>query len=218
MDFEDLIGFKTDKELEKQAITLKDYGIPINPNDEIDKWVVRSYAYAINKGLKDYQARSFASEFTLMKTGSIKETDTNLIYREDWLDSFICDRFKEILKENNDEKDDTFWNNFICFLTGFYMSSKSWHYERTKHQVNVKLSQQEYDMFLSVDADRNIDKFVVLLKSFNKDGNLMFERKGKAEKQLVFKFGESINDCFMNIPMKTKSSRFFLALYQYCEL
>ena len=57
MDFEDLIGFKTDKELEKQARTLKDYGIPINLNDEIDKWVVYSYAYAINKGLKDYQAK-----------------------------------------------------------------------------------------------------------------------------------------------------------------
>ena len=217
MKFEDLTDGITDEELEKQAITLKDYGIPINLNDEIDKWIVCSYAYAINKGLKDYQARSFASEFTLMKTGSIKQTDTNLIYREDWLDSFICDRFKEILKDNNDEKDDIFWNNFLSFLTGFYRSSQSWHYERTKHQVNVKLSQQEYDMFLSVDGKKNIDKFITLLKNFSTKEQLEFERIGKPQKQLVFKFGESINDCFMNIPMKTKSSRFFLALYQYSK-
>ena len=218
MDFEDLIGFKTDKELEKQAITLKDYGIPINLDNEVDKWIVCSYTYALDNGLKDYQARSFASELTLLKTGSIVNTDVNLIYREDWLDSFLCDKFKEILKQNNNEKDDTFWNSFLNFLLRFYKSSQSWHYERVKHQVNVKLSQKEYDAFLSVDGEKNIEKFITLLKSFSKDGKLQFERKGKAEKQVVFKYGESINDCFMNIPAKTKSSRFFIALYQYCEL
>ncbi|MBP5424073.1 MAG: hypothetical protein J6Y78_16695, partial [Paludibacteraceae bacterium] len=100
MNFEDL-NDGTDEQLEKEARKLRDYGITINLDNEVDKWIVCSYTYALDNGLKDYQARSFASEFTLLKTGSIVNTDVNLIYREDWLDSFLCDKFKEILKQNN---------------------------------------------------------------------------------------------------------------------
>lgn len=217
MNFEDLIGFRTEAELEKEARILRDYGIPIDLKNTVDKWLVCSYIYGLEKGLKDYQARSFASEFTLLKTGSIVNTDVNFIYREDWLDSHFYNKSQDFLFENGNEMDDLYWENLLGYMCDFYRSESAWHYERTKHQVNVKLSQKEYAMFLSVAGDKKVDKFITLLKRYDARKEFEFERKGRAETQLTFKMGESLYDLFMNVPATSKSARFFKALYQYWQ-
>ena len=215
MKYEDLIGFMTDAQLEKEAENLQQLGITIDLSDETDKWLVSAYIYALNNHLKDYQARSFASEFTLLKTGSIRNCNVDIYYREDWLDSFLCDKFREILDDCDGEKDDLFWARFLGFMSAFYRSTESWHYERVKHQVNVKLSREEYELFLSVEGEKKIDKFTTLLKQYDSQIDFDFVRKGKAETQLTFKMGESAYDLFMKVNAGSKSARFFTILYQY---
>jgi hypothetical protein len=218
MDFMDLIGYTNEKELEKEARMLQVFGIETDLSNEVDRWLVSAYVYALNQGLKDYQARSFASEFTLLKTGSIKNCNVDMFYREDWLDSYLCDKYKEILADCGGEKDDLLWARVLGFMSAFYRSSQSWHYERVKHQVNVKLSKREYEMFMSVEGDKKIDKFHRLLTSFNKDNLADFERIGSADTQLTFKMGESAYDLFMSVPANSKSGRFFALLYSFFAL
>ena len=214
MNYTDLIGSTSEKMLEKEAENLRRFGIKIDLSDKADKWLICAYIYALNNGLKEYQARSFASEFVLLKTGEIIQTDVDFVYREDWLDSYLYDKFQEILADCDGEKDDLFWARFLGFLSAFYRSSHSWHYERVKHQVNVKLSREEYEMFLSVAGDKKIDKFHTLLKQSRRD-DFVLERKGRGETQLTFKMGESAYDLFMNVKANSKSARFFSLLYQY---
>lgn len=218
MDFMDLIGYTNEKELEKEAKSLALFGIEIDLSDDVDRWLVSAYIYALNQGLKDYQARSFASEFTLLKTGSIRNCNVDMFYREDWLDSYLCDKYKEILAECGGEKDDLFWARVLGFMSAFYRSSQSWHYERVKHQVNVKLSKEEYEMFMQVEGGKKIDKFHTLLTSFNKENVVDFERIGSADTQLTFKMGESAYDLFMSVPADSKSARFFTLLYSFFAL
>lgn len=218
MDFMDLIGYTNEKELEKEAKSLALFGIEIDLSDDVDRWLVSAYIYALNQGLKDYQARSFASEFTLLKTGSIRNCNVDMFYREDWLDSYLCDKYKQILAECDGEKDDLFWARILGFMSAFYRSSQSWHYERVKHQVNVKLSKEEYGMFMQVEGEKKIDKFHTLLTSFNKENVADFERIGNADTQLTFKMGESAYDLFMSVPADSKSARFFTLLYSFFAL
>lgn len=218
MDFMDLIGYTNEKELEKEARMLQVFGIETDLSNEVDRWLVSAYVYALNQGLKDYQARSFASEFTLLKTGSIKNCNVDIFYREDWLDSYLCNKYKEILAECDGEKDDLFWARILGFMSAFYRSSQSWHFERVKHQVNVKMSEQEYEMFMRVEGEKKIDKFNTLLTSFNNDAMDDFERIGSAGTQLTFKIGESAYDLFMSVPANSKSGRFFALLYSFFAL
>lgn len=215
MDFEDLIGNVTNKTVEKEAENLRRFGIKIDLSDKVDKWLICAYIYALNNGLKEYQARSFASEFVLFKTGSIINTDVDFIYREDWLDSYLYDKFQEILADCDGEKDDLFWARFLGFLSAFYRSDKSWHYERVRHQLNVRVSREEYEMFEAVAGDKKIDKFVTLLQEYDSEWDFDFERKGKIETQLTFKMSQSVYDLFLSVKAKSKSSRFFRVLYQY---
>ena len=215
MDYEDLIGNATSKTVEKEAENLRRFGIKIDLSDKADEWLICAYIYALNNGLKEYQARSFASEFVLFKTGSIINTDVDFIYREDWLDSYLYDKFQEILADCDGEKDDLFWARFLGFLSAFYRSDKSWHYERVRHQLNVRVSREEYEMFEAVAGDKKIDKFVTLLQEYDSELDFDFERKGKIETQLTFKMGQSVYDLFLSVKAKSKSGRFFRVLYQY---
>ena len=215
MDYEDLIGNATSKTVEKEAENLRRFGIKIDLSDKADEWLICAYIYALNNGLKEYQARSFASEFVLFKTGSIINTDVDFIYREDWLDSYLYDKFQEILADCDGEKDDLFWARFLGFLSAFYRSDKSWHYERVRHQLNVRVSREEYEMFEAVAGDKKIDKFVTLLQEYDSELDFDFERKGKIETQLTFKMGQSVYDLFLSVKAKSKSGRFLRVLYQY---
>ena len=218
MDYEDLVGFTNEKELEKEAEILRGLGIPIDFNVEAEKWLVCAYIYGLNNGLKDYQARSFASEFVLFRTGSIVQTDVSFIYREDWLDSHFYAVSQEILDDNDGEMDDLYWARFLAYMRAFYGSDRAWHYERIKHQVNVKISAEEHRLFMSVAGEKKIDKFLTLLKAYDERKDFSFERKGKAETQLTFKVGESVYDLFMRVRADSKSARFFTLRYSFFAL
>lgn len=211
MDYEDLVGFMTDEQITNQAkIWLEGFDI----TDSNQKWLACAYIYALNNGLKEYQARSFASELTLFLTGKMFNTDANLIYREDWLDSHLCRKYQEILDDCDGEKDDFFWARFIAYLRCFYSSPESWHYERTVHQLNVRLTDFEYEQFLSVPREKNIDRFIFLLQSFDHNVPVEYER-GATTRQIVFKFGESVYDLLMGVREDKKSLKFLACLYQY---
>ena len=213
MIYEDMIGFLTDKEILEKIKNYKELDL----SNKNQKWLASSYIYAKDNKLKDYQAKSFACEFTLFKTGEMFESDVSDIYREDEIDSHFCEKYKQFLAEENNEKDDLFWAKLKGYMIAFYKSTLSAKYERVRHQTNIKLSQYELKHFLLIPREKNIDKFIFLLENFDSEKGVEFERVGKAESQLVFKYGESVYDLFMSIPAEKKSRKFLVCLYQYID-
>ena len=211
MNFDDMICFMTDEEIQEKLQNFRQ----VDLTDINQKWLAVSYIYACNNGLKDYQAKSFASVFTLFVTGEMFPSEVEHIYREDWLDAYLLKKFDEILEDCDDEKDDLFWARFKGFIIAFYKSDYCLHFERVRHQLNVRLSDEEYEMFQSVPAEKNIDKFIFLLREFDKGEGTDFVRKGDISRQIVFKFGESAYDLLMSVPVERKTSKFLACLYQY---
>ena len=212
MIYEDLIGVMTDEQIQNQMIWFDNFKIQ-NTNQ---KWLACAYIYAKNNKLKEYQARSFASELTLFLTGEMFNTDSDIIYKEDWLDSHLCKKYKEILADMDNEKDDLFWARFIAYLRCFYAHPLSWKYERVTHQINIKVSDYEYEKFIEVDEEKNIDKFIKILTSYDPAESVDFVRD-ETTRQIVFKVGESVYDLFMTVPYRKKSQKFCACLYQYIE-
>lgn len=204
----------TNEEIQEKVKGWRD---DLNLTDESQRWLAYSYIYAKENDLKEYQARSFASELTLFITGEMIQTDVDLIYREDWIDSHFYEKYQEILIGCNGKQDDMFWGKFISYMMGFYTSPISWHYERVTHQINIKLSEYEYEMFMKVPAKKNIDKFIYLLQSYDPNKSVEFERD-ESTRQVVFKIGESVYELLMSVPAKKKSQKFLNCLYQYISL
>ena len=125
------------------------------------------------------------------------------------------EKFEEFLKVCDNEKDDLFWAMFKGYMVSFYKSDYCTHYERIRHQLNLRLSDFEYEKFLSVPADRNIEKFIFLLRNFDADGDLDYVREGKTSRKITFKYGESVYDLLMRVPAEKKSQKFLLCLYQF---
>ena len=65
----------------------------IDTNNPNEKLLGMAYYYARTKKLKDYQAKSFASELTAFLTGEVIDTNVSLIYREEWLDSYLYKKY-----------------------------------------------------------------------------------------------------------------------------
>lgn len=212
MIYEDLIGVMTDEQIMNEVENFRE----IDLHDTNHKWLAVTYIYAIGKGLKEYQARSFASELTLFITGEMFDAGVSHIFREEWLDSYLCRKYKELLVEQNYEKGELFWGMFISYMVGFYKSMESWHYERTTHQINIRLTDYEYEKFLEIPKEKNIDKFVYLLTEFNAKDPVEWE-SGVKTKQIVFKTGESVYLLFMDVPAGKKSEKFLACLYQYLQ-
>ena len=212
MIYEDLIGVMTDEQILEKVENFRE----IDLSDKSHKWLAVTYIYAIAKKLKEYQARSFASELTLFITGEMFDAGVSHIYREEWLDSHLCRKYKELLVEQGYVKDSSFWTKFIGYMLDFYNSADSWHYERTTHQINIRLSDYEYEKFLEVPQEKNIDKFVYLLTEFNAKDPVEWG-SGAKSKQIVFKTGESVYLLFMSVPAGKKSEKFLACLYQHIQ-
>ena len=193
----------TDKNLERYC---KTYFQKIDTDNPTEKILGLSYYYARKKcRLRDYQAKSFASELTAILTNEIIDTDVSLIYREEWLDSYLLKKFDQC----------TSTSSFIDYMVKFYKSSKSWKYERVGKHFKVRITGKEMEMFESLPARKNIDKFNWLLLNYDYDIKVHdYNRVGLPPHE---SFG--INLCtsqyenLMSVSGKTKTQKFLNLLY-----
>ena len=208
--------FKEIMELPKETLEQQTKSfMDLDMGDFGERWLGVSYLYGLNKGMTDYEARSFSSELTLFLTGKLYNTGVELIYKEDWLDSHIYNIFTSKFSEHNLCKDNEFWTDFIDYLEDFYVTDKICYYERVKHQINIKLTEYEYAMFMNIPLEKNIEKFNYLLDFYKNEDFQYSKHLGKQNKQITFKLGESTYSKFMNLPPTKKSEKFLFLLYYY---
>lgn len=193
----------TDKNLEKFCAK---YFQKIDVNNPNEKLLGLAYYYARQKHLKDYQARSFASELTAFLTNELYDTDVSLVYREEWLDSYLFKKMKQC---------DSL-NNFINYMIKFYKSSKSWKYERVGKYLQFRITEREKEMFDMIPEKRQIDKFNWLLRNYDYTiENSEFNRGLGVPSNKIFGINicTSQYECFMSVAGETKTNKFLNLLY-----
>lgn len=172
-----------------------------NPNEKL---LGQSYYYARSRKLKDYQARSFASELTALITKKLYDTGVGLIYNEPRLDSYLSKQY--------DKSEDL--GEFVESMIQFYRSMESWKYERVGKYMQFKVSDVEKEMFRSLPAPKQIDRFNWLLKHYNyRLKELNYIRRGDANTTFSINIATSQYDNLMRVVGKTKTQKFLNLLY-----
>lgn len=196
----------TDKNLEKYCKKNFQEIDTSNPQEYI---LGLSYYYAIKKGLKDYQARSFASELTAFLTEQIIDTNVALIYNEARLDSFLYNKFLKCPSISE----------FIEYMVNFYKSQFSWKYERVGKYMQFKISKEEKQMFQSLPAGKQVDRFNWLLKVYDYTvQNPFYIRKGEVNSVFSINLGTSQYEWLMAVEGNSKTEKFLNLLYYGYEL
>ena len=216
LKYEDLLENINEEYFKKQTKILEQNTGSLDLYDPNDKWIAVTYTFAKKKGLKEYQARSFASELTLFLTDKIYDTNVNLVYREDWLDSYLYNKFDEI-KEHYEILDKNFWLEFIDYLLGFYSSSASWKYERVSKFLQFRVTKKEKEIFDKIPKPKPKQKFLYLLENFDYTIREMdFKRLGDDISEtwsINLTVGEY--EKFMTVTGDSKTNKFLNLLYYW---
>lgn len=214
IEYEDLVKLD-DKTMQNKIKNFQ----KLDLSDYADKWLAVSYIYAINKGLADYQARSFASELTLFITNKIYNTDVEFVYREDWIDSHLYDKFEEIKSKHDNIKSKEFWNDFIDYMLHFYGSSMSWKYERVSKYLQFRITEYEKKMFALIPKSKPKEKFIFIMEYFPPElEDFEFERRhGDLDKTFSINLTRGEYDRFMQLEGDTKTQKFLNMLYFWAE-
>lgn len=216
LEYEDLLPEASNQYLNSQTKILQENVGKLDMGNQGDKWLAVNYIYGLNNGLKDYQARSFASELTLFLTGKIYSTDVGFVYREDWLDSYFYEEFEKISRKYP-EKNKGFWNEFIQFLLGFYKSSLSWHYERVSKYLQFRINESEREMFDMIPMSKPKERFIYLLEHYPFDvEEVEIQREsGDLDRTFSINLTRGEYDRFMQVSGSTKTQKFLNLLYYW---
>ena len=216
LEYEDLLENINDDYFKKQTKILEQNTGRLNLYDPNDKWIAVTYTFAKKNGLKEYQARSFASELTLFLTEKIYDTNVNLVYREDWLDSYLYTKFEEISK-NYEFLDKTFWITFIEYLLEFYSTSASWKYERVSKFLQFRVTKEEKEIFDEIPKPKPKQRFIYLLENFDYSLKEMeFKRVGyDLSENWSINLSVSEYEKFMSVTGESKTGKFLNLLYYW---
>lgn len=180
----------------------------LNLENADDKWLATTYAYAKEQGLRDYKARSFASELTLLLTGQVYDVEVNLYYDEARLDSHLYKKFNEIKSIDK----------FINYLVDFYNGSESWYYEHIRNYLQFRLTEEEKKMFYNIPISKPKQKFIYLLKSFDYNCNgVEYERSGELSTYFAINLTASEHQQFLKVAGATKTDKFLNLLYYHYQ-
>lgn len=192
----------------------KEYFVDLNFSEKENYWFALSYYYARDKGLAEFQSRSFASELTLFLTGKLHNSTVEHIYKEEMIDNHFFEKFEELIKKYPRQSKE-FWIEFIEYMIYFYSSDLSLKYERAIKPIYLKLSDFELESFREIPMKKDIDKLNFLLNNYSDNPNFSYERVGDLNNEIRFTVTESVYQKFMNIPIETKTGRFLTMLYFY---
>lgn len=217
-DFEDTQFIKFFRQNNVEEATIRDFCKsefrPVDLTKVDENWLASGYYYARQKGLRYYQAKSFASELTLFITGELVNTGVELIYKESLLDSHFCDVYNQFKSQYGDDSVE-FWDKFIDYMINFYLSSDSWHYERKTKQFLLKLTENERVSLDKMDCKSLHDIIVFLLKNY--DGKTVVDYKRDFPTVFTTKtmLSESEYEELMKVPVNTKTGKFCNIFYFY---
>lgn len=203
LKFDDLTRI-SEKEL--QDFTNKYFMKGLDVHWHIEHWCALSYYYAKKEGLKEYQARSFATVLTAFLTNKVIHTGVEQVYKESDLDSFLYDKYK--LMEDK---------AFVEYLLLFYKSRESWKYERKMYNVNFRLNQKEWDLLESVPVKRKHDKFLYLIDLWNERHSKYVNVEHSSPLSRVYYIRLSISEYeyFMQVAGDGKTDKFLNMLYNF---
>ena len=216
LEYTDLLRNVDNNYLQHQTKVMQTkLGKPLDLSDENDKWLAVSYVYALNKGLREYQARSFASELTLFLTKKLYDTDVYFVYREEELDAHF---YKEhiALSQKYFSNDKEFYLQFIAYMIYFYKSEESWKYERVSKYLQFKVSSLEKEMYNSIPMKPK-QTFIHLLHIFDYDlKEFEYTRKSyDLDTTCSINLTPSEYYQFMQVLGSTKTDKFLNLLYFY---
>lgn len=188
---------------------------PLDLNNPDDKWLAVTYVYARRNKLREYQARSFASELTLFLTGRLYDTDVYLVYREYELDSHLFRVFEKIKKQYNGKEA---YFELIKYMLDFYQSDKSWKYERVSKYLQFRCTKEEKQMYKDIPMKPK-QTFLHLLKTFDYTlQELDYERKGQGlDTSWSINLTPSEYYKFLEVLGDTKTDKFLNLLYFYYQ-
>lgn len=145
-------------ELEK---FLKENEINIGLDTIAERWAGFSNYYGRKKGLNDMESASFGGVISLVLGGLGVSAGTEYYYNEEAIENKALDIYNNLnsLKEISEtEKKRIF---FKTLFNIYNIDIKN--YERKNHNINVRLSESEYQKFMSLDGEGKTDKFLNLL-------------------------------------------------------
>ena len=214
LKYDDLLKNKDNNYLQsKTKILQTKLSRPLDLNNPNDKWLAVTYVYAIRHKLREYQARSFASELTLFLTGQLYDTDVYLVYREAELDSHLFRVFDNIKKEHNSKEA---YLELIKYMLDFYQSDKSWKYERVSKYLQFRCTTEEKQMYKDIPMKPK-QTLLYLLKTFDYTlQELDYERRGQGlDTTWSINLTPSEYYQFLEVLGDTKTDKFLNLLYFY---
>lgn len=216
LKYEDLLPEATNEFLEFQTKTLQENAGKLDMENSEDKWLAVTYIYGLNNQLKEYQARSFASELTLFLTNKIYNTDVGFVYREDWIDSHFYERFEK-LNEKHENKNKEFWKEFIDYMLKFYKSSISWKYQRVSKYLQFRITDNEKAMFNEIPKDKPKEKFIYLLECYPYNLKELDTERDEGVLDRTFSINLTVGEYerFMQVLGDTKTQKFLNLLYYW---
>lgn len=203
LKFDDLTRI-SEKEL--QDFTNKYFMKDLDVHSYIEHWCALGYYYAIKKGLKEYQARSFSTVLTAFLTNKVIHTGVEQVYNESNLDSFLYEKYN--LMSNKE---------FVEYLLLFYKSRESWRFERKMYSLNFRLNKEEWELLENVPVRKKHDKFLYLIDlwNINHKKNIMVEHSAPLEKVYYIRLSISEYEYFMQVDGDGKTDKFLNVLYNF---
>ena len=216
IQYEDLLPNVTNEYLAGQSKFLQEHIGNLDMENPNDRWLAVTYIYGLDNGLKEYQARSFASELTLFLTKQLYNTDVGLVYREDWIDSHFYAKFESLNKKYGN-KSKEFWKEFIEYMITFYSTSLSWKYERVGKYLKFRINAAEKEMFEMIPKKKPKERFIYLLEYYPYDiSEVEIHRKpGGLDKEFAINLTRGEYDRFMQVLGSTKTQKFLNLLYYW---
>ena len=216
LKYEDLLPNATNEFLVLHTKSLQENVGKLDMKNSGDKWLAVTYIYGLNNQLKDYQARSFASELTLFLTNKIYNTDVGFVYREDWIDSYFYERFEK-LNEKYENRDKVFWKEFIDYMLKFYKSNFSWKYQRVSKYLQFRITETEKAMFNEIPKSKPKEKFTYLLEYYPYNLKELDISRDQGDLDRTFSINLTVGEYerFMQVLGDTKTQKFLNLLYYW---
>ena len=136
--------------------------LSVNVDNLIDRWYVFGYAYALNKGLDEKMAGSFANMTARIFTNCMSDSRTSRYYDEDK----IFERIVEIYGRYNhtgDERDNA--KALITDLLHIYKDNFEGYSKQTE-ELKLEISYSLYEKFRNVPGSDDEDKFRNILYDY----------------------------------------------------
>ena len=143
----------------KEFIKKEDINLTLDTPEE--RWAGFTYYYGVKNGLNPIESASFSAIISTFLAGLGVSAGTDYYYNEEALENKAIDIYNDIKRiQDIDETG----KKRLLFQTIFEVYKLDIErYERKNHTVSIRLSEREYQKFMSLEGSNKTDKFMNLL-------------------------------------------------------